>query len=95
MTDQNEFTENEEEKKINVQIAQVKSKKVYTVLIGVPTEQRESILKHLKKSIGCGGNINKETGHVQLQGNYAYKIDQELNKLLPEYEVVLGSVSKF
>ncbi|KAM0686869.1 hypothetical protein COBT_001904 [Conglomerata obtusa] len=94
MTDNNEFAPDEEEKKINIQVAPGKMRKVQTIIIGIPPADCEKILKHLKKSFGCGGNINKETGNVHLQGDNSYIIESELQKVLPGYVIEFGGGKK-
>lgn len=94
MTDQNEFNQDEEKEKIiEVVIWQVRPRKVLTVLKGVPDNEKEDILKKLKKSVGCGGNIDEKTGNLQLQGDYSYKIQEEINKVLCGYMVDLRNSS--
>ncbi|EJW02045.1 hypothetical protein EDEG_03508 [Edhazardia aedis USNM 41457] len=79
------------EKTIQVLKAPSKGKKILTIIAGIPDSEQESLLKHLKNALGCGGNINKETMNLQLQGDVGLKVGQVLSKKMPEYKIVYSS----
>lgn len=59
-----------------------------TILANIEPTKREEICKKLKVKLGCGGSIDKENGHVILQGNQITKILTLKKDLLPDMDVL-------
>ncbi|EPR78889.1 Translation initiation factor SUI1 [Spraguea lophii 42_110] len=78
-----------DEKTLHVRIQQLNRRKKVTLIEGIPDDQKEKILKFLKKKKSCGGSISKENGGVQLQGDYSYEIEEDLSGLFSEYKIVM------
>ena len=62
--------------------------KTTTIIANVEDCRKSELCKQLKKQLGCGGSIDKDTGHIILQGNHVNKLLEQKNELFPGMEVV-------
>jgi len=70
-----------EEQKITIKLVKRKFGKIMTIIEGIDEKEVniKEVLKKLKSKFACGGTAKK--GVMELQGNHASKVKEELIKL--------------
>lgn len=77
-----------EESEIHIRVQQLVGRKRITKIDGVTESKRTTTLKALRKTLSCGGSLNKD-GSIQLQGDYTETIAKKLENILDGCKVVI------
>ncbi|KAF7682772.1 Protein translation factor SUI1 like protein [Astathelohania contejeani] len=77
------------EQMVHVRIQQLYGRKKLTIIEGVPSKTLPNLFSDLKKSLSCGGKLDKKAGVIQLQGDYSLTIAKELEPYVDGYRVVV------